>query len=74
MSVLFEGLSVDIEMDSRATRYRTAYTASLKPFYTGPSDLRHPMEDEFAQVAWGADLKLGGLSTLHSTRYWTGGG
>ena len=44
-------------------RARTAYTASLKPFYTRPSDLRHPMEDEFAQLAWGADLGLGGLST-----------
>ena len=31
-------------------------------FYVRRSDLRHPMEDEFAQVAWGAGLGLGGLS------------
>ena len=63
MGVVLEGLSVVIEMEGRATRSRTVSTASLKPFYTRPSDLRHPMEDEFAQLAWGADLGLGGLST-----------
>ena len=69
MGVVLEGLSVVIEMEGRATRSRTVSTASLKPFYTRPSDLRHPMEDEFAQLAWGADLGLGGLSTTAAPMY-----
>ena len=69
MGVVLEGLSVVIEMEGRATRSRTVSTASLKPFYTRPSDLRHPMEDKFAQLAWGADLELGGLSTTAAPMY-----
>ena len=69
VDVVFEGLSVVIEMEGRATCSRTASTASLKPFYPRPSDFRHPMEDEFAQVAWGADLRLGGHSTTAAPTY-----
>ena len=39
-------------------RSRTVSVASLKPFYRRSSDLRHPIGDEFAQIAWGADLGL----------------
>ena len=34
--------------------------ASLKPSYRRSSDLRHPIGDDFAQIAWGADLGLKG--------------
>ena len=63
VEVVVEGLSVVIEMEGRATRSRTVSAALLRPFYTRRSDLRHPMEDKFAQRAWGADLELGGCST-----------
>ena len=56
VEVVIEGLSVVIEMEGRTTRSRAASAASLKPFYMRPSDLRHPIEDEFAQMVWGADL------------------
>ena len=69
VEVVLEGLSVVIEMEGRAVRSRTVSTASLKPFYTRPSDLRHPMEDEFAQLAWGADLGLGEPSTTAAPMY-----
>ena len=36
--------------------------ASLKPFDRRSSDLRHLIGDEFAQIAWGADLRLKGDS------------
>ena len=48
VEVVMEELSAVIEMEGRAKRSRTVSTASLKPFYTRPSDLRHPMEDEVA--------------------------
>ena len=53
VDLLFEGLSVVIEMEDRSTRTTTVSTASLKPLYTTPSDLQQPMEDELAQMAWG---------------------
>ena len=58
VDAVFQGLSVVIEMEGWATRSRTFSTASLKPFYPRSSDLRHPMEDECAHVAWGAGLEL----------------
>ena len=56
--MVFEGLGVVIEMKGWATRSRTVSTSLLKPFYTRPYDLRHPVEVEFAQMAWRADLGL----------------
>lgn len=50
-------------------RFRTVSVASLKPLYKRPSDLRHSMEDEFAQMACGADLGLGGYSTTATPMY-----
>ena len=69
VDLLFEGLSVVIEMEDRSTRTRTVSMASLKPLYTTPSDLQQPMEDELAQMAWGADLGLGGHSTTAAPMY-----
>ena len=43
VEVVIEGLSVVIEMEGRTTRSRTVSAESLKPFYTRPSDLRHPI-------------------------------
>ena len=69
VDVVFEGLSFVIEMEGRATRSRTVSTASLKPFYPTPSDLRRPMKDEFAQVAWGVDLGLEAHSITAAPMY-----
>ena len=69
VEVVIEGLSVVIEMEGRTPRSRTVSTTSLKPFYVRPADLRHPMEDEFAQMAWGADLGLGADSTTAAPMY-----
>ena len=56
--VVFKSLSAVIEMEGRKKRIRTVSVASLKPFYRRPSNLRHPIGDEFAQIAWDADLGL----------------
>ena len=69
VEVLIEGLNAVMEMEGRAKRSRTVSTASLKPFYTRPSNLRHPMEDEFAQMAWRANLGLGEHSTIAAPMY-----
>ena len=49
------GLSVEVELRGRRTRKRTIVTSALNPFTVRPLDLRHSMEDEFAQNAWEAD-------------------
>ena len=56
--IVFKGLSAVMEMEGRKKRSRTVSVASLKPFYRRPSNLRHPIGDEFAQIAWDADLGL----------------
>ena len=43
--------------------------ASLKPFYGRSSDLRHPIEDEFAPIAWGAAFGLRGDSVAAAPMY-----
>ena len=53
--VLMTGLSVEVELRGRKTRKRTVATSALKPFTVRPPDLRHTIEDEFAQYAWEAD-------------------
>ena len=67
--MVVEGSSVGIEMGGRATRSRTFSIASLKRSCTQPSDLRPPMKGDFAQMAWEADLDLGGYSTTASRTY-----
>ena len=64
-----EGLSLVIEMEGWATRFRTVSTASLKPSYPRPSVLRHPVEVGFAQITWGADLGLKEHSTAAAPMY-----
>ena len=67
--IVFKGLSAVIEMDGRKKRSRSVSVASLKPFYRHSSDLRHPIGDEFAQIAWGADLGLKGDSVVSAPMY-----
>ena len=43
--------------------------ASLQPLYRRSSDLRHPIEDEFAQIAWGAGFGLRGDSVAAAPMY-----
>ena len=66
---MFKGLSAVIEMEGRKKRSRTVSGASLIPFYRRSSDLRHPIGDEFAQIAWGADLRLKGGSVPAAPMY-----
>ena len=49
------GQSVEVELRGRKTRKRTVSTSTLEPFTVRPLDLRHSIEDEFAQYAWEAD-------------------
>ena len=50
-------------MSGRRTRRRTVSAAHVKTFYLRPEHLRHAFEDEFAHLAWGADLELAHTST-----------
>ena len=52
--VFVTGLSVKVELRGRRARKRTAATSALKPFTVRRPDLRHLMEDKFAQYAWEA--------------------
>ena len=49
------GLSVEVELWGRKTRKRTVATSALKSFTVRSPDLRHSIEDKFAQYAWEAD-------------------
>ena len=69
VKIVFKGFSAVIEMERRKTRTRTVSMASLKPLCRRPSDLRHPMEDEFAQIAWGTDFGLRGDSAAAAPMY-----
>lgn len=72
VEVVIGGPSVVILMEGEATHSRnvsTASTASLKPFYTRPSDFQHPMEDDVEQMAWRADLGSGGHSIKSAPMY-----
>ena len=66
---MFKGVSTVIEMEGRKKRSRTVSVVSLKPFYRRSSDMRHPIGDEFAQIAWGADLGLKGDSVAAAPMY-----
>ena len=69
VKIVFKGLSAVIEMEGRKTRTRTVSMASLQPFYRHSSDLQHPIEDEFAQIAWGVDFGLRGDSVAAAPMY-----
>ena len=56
IEILQPGLSMTVKMQGRKERVRRVAAASVKPFYERPRDLRHPLENEFAQKAWRADL------------------
>ena len=56
-------------MGGRKTRTTTVFMASLKPFCRRSSDLRHPIEDDFAQIARGADVGLRGNSVAAAPMY-----
>ena len=38
--------------------------ANIKIFHERPAHMSHNFEDEFAHLAWGADFRLGGISTV----------
>ena len=53
-----EGLSAEVEMKGRQRRTRKVHTGLIKPFHVRPRDLRHPMDDEFAQYALSSGFAL----------------
>lgn len=64
-----QGLSVKDSMQGRKKRRRMVRTSSLGLFHQHPPDLRHPMEDEFAQQVWSADLGLAASPTVAASLY-----
>ena len=67
VEVLEKGLSVQVEMRGLKQRSRRVSVADVKPFHVRPVHLRHSIADEFAQYAWGPDLKLPESSELLPT-------
>ena len=45
-------------------RGRVVSAANIKIFHERPEHMRHDFENEFVHLAWGADLGLGGTSTV----------
>ena len=58
------GISYQVTMSGRRIRRRTVSAAYIKAFYLRPEHLRHAFEDEFAHLAWGADLEFADISTV----------
>ena len=56
-------------MEGRSTRTRHVSPKGIKPFHSTPSDLRHPLADEFAQFAWSADFGLTAPSVVAKPLY-----
>ena len=69
VKIVFKGFRAVIEMERRKTRTRTVFMASPKPLYRRPSDMRHSIEDKFAQIALGADFGLRGDSAGAAPMY-----
>ena len=53
----------------RRIRERGLLAANIKIFQERPEHMRHDFEDEIAHLAWGADLGLGGISTVEVPPY-----
>ena len=58
------GISYQAAMSGRWTRSTTISAANMKAFHVRPRHLRDAFEDEFAHLAWGADLGLADTSTV----------
>ena len=56
--IIQPGLSMVVRMQGRGERVRRVSAASVKTFHVRPGELRHRLEDEFAQQAWRADFGL----------------
>ena len=54
--VLNAGLTIEVVMEGRSTQICHVSPKCIKPFHARPPDLRHPLADEFAQLAWSADI------------------
>ena len=63
-SVEQPGLSYQATMRGRRIRGRRVLADKLKIFHERPEHMRHDFEDEFVHLARGADLGLGGISTV----------
>ena len=50
-------------------RGKVVSAANIKVFHERPEHMRHEFEDEFAHLAWGADLGLGITSTVAVSLY-----
>ena len=56
-------------MNGRRIRKRTVSASSVKAFHFRNPELRHNFEDEFTQVAWGADLGLAEPAAVEAPIY-----
>ena len=62
-------ISLEVTMQGRKIRRRVVSASCVKAFHVRPVDLRHKFEDEFAILAWRADLGLNGVSTAAAPLY-----
>lgn len=51
-------------MSSRQIRRGVVSAATITKFYVQSQRLHHAFEDEFAHLAWGANMRLGAITTL----------
>ena len=63
------GLSYQATMSGRRIRGRVVPAANIKVFLKRPEHMRPDFEDEFAHLAWGANLGLGSTSTVAEPLY-----
>ena len=56
-------------MEGKSTRTRHVSPGGIKPFHIRPPDLRHPLADEFAQLAWSADFRRATPSVVAKPLY-----
>ena len=62
-------LTYQASLRCRRIRGRTVPAANIKIFHERPERFRHDFEDEFARLAWAADLGLAGTSAVAAPFY-----
>ena len=63
-TIVQPSISYQVTMSVRRIRMRTVSAAHIKAFYLRPEHVRRAFEDEFAHLAWGADLEFADISTV----------
>ena len=68
-AVITPRLGYRVTLQGGWERVRRAAASHIKPYPLRPPPLRHDVNGEYAQFAWGPDLGLGTASTLASPLY-----